>query len=354
MKYLIFSAILLATLTLCREKTELMSPKQKETGTIICSMDMTKAPKEVNSIKGFLSRSEEDTIFFDFVLENDSACTIVENIIIGSWMLQVYAYDISNNPIYYGNKTVSVQPNCTTPVVLFLNPISRSLEITVKWNKHSQSDLIAFFPFNGDAKEKSGHNNHGVVHGATLTTDRFGQPESAYYFDGIDDFIDVGNKPILKVKPPVTITAWIKYMGKDCKILKTSFHKARYFGIMININPHTRRLNLNYGDGGVISPMSRRTKAIEAPMSDNWFHFAGIIRDSLDMDIYINSENIIGDYSGAGGPVQYADTPLIIGKVDTDHTGPSGFMHGKRDDIRIYDCALTEEEIYQIYSSDRL
>ena len=44
--------------------------------------------------------------------------------------------------------------------------------------------LIAYYPFSGNAVDTAGGNN-GTVYNATLTTDRFGNPDSAYYFNGI-------------------------------------------------------------------------------------------------------------------------------------------------------------------------
>ena len=37
------------------------------------------------------------------------------------------------------------------------------------------------------------YNHHGTVHGATLTTDRFGNPNSAYSFNGSTDYIEIPN-----------------------------------------------------------------------------------------------------------------------------------------------------------------
>lgn len=48
------------------------------------------------------------------------------------------------------------------------------------------SGLIAYYPFNGNANDLSGNGHNGIVNGATLTTDRFGNLNSAYYFDGND------------------------------------------------------------------------------------------------------------------------------------------------------------------------
>jgi hypothetical protein len=44
--------------------------------------------------------------------------------------------------------------------------------------------LVAGYEFNGNANDVSGNGNNGVVNGATLTTDRFGNVGSAYAFDG--------------------------------------------------------------------------------------------------------------------------------------------------------------------------
>ena len=49
--------------------------------------------------------------------------------------------------------------------------------------------LVAYYPFDGNANDASSHGNDGTVIGATLTQDMFGNADSAYYFDGIDDYI---------------------------------------------------------------------------------------------------------------------------------------------------------------------
>ncbi len=52
---------------------------------------------------------------------------------------------------------------------------------------------VAYYPFNGNASDVSGHGFNGIVYGATLTTDRFGNQASAYSFNGVNNYIDVGN-----------------------------------------------------------------------------------------------------------------------------------------------------------------
>ena len=49
--------------------------------------------------------------------------------------------------------------------------------------------LVAYYPFNGNANDESGNGDNGVVTGASLTKDRFGVANKAYYFDGKAQYI---------------------------------------------------------------------------------------------------------------------------------------------------------------------
>src|SRR5208282_5892757 len=49
--------------------------------------------------------------------------------------------------------------------------------------------LVAYYPFNGNANDASGNGNNGTVYGATLTADRFGNPNAAYSFNGASAYI---------------------------------------------------------------------------------------------------------------------------------------------------------------------
>lgn len=72
--------------------------------------------------------------------------------------------------------------------------------------------LVACYPFTGNADDESGNGNHGVVIGATLTEDMFGNSESAYYFDGVNDYIRVPHSSDLNINTATgfTIGMWTK------------------------------------------------------------------------------------------------------------------------------------------------
>jgi hypothetical protein len=70
--------------------------------------------------------------------------------------------------------------------------------------------LVAYYPFNGNANDESGNGNNGMASGAILSSDRFGNPDKAYSFDG-KSFIKIANSPSLSSPTQsVTLSAWFR------------------------------------------------------------------------------------------------------------------------------------------------
>ena len=73
------------------------------------------------------------------------------------------------------------------------------------------------YPFNGNATDESGNGNNGTVYGATLTTDRFGNANKAYNFNGVNNYIEMPNSPSLNITDQIIISCWIQYdFVSDC------------------------------------------------------------------------------------------------------------------------------------------
>ena len=75
---------------------------------------------------------------------------------------------------------------------------------------HQSGDLAAYYPFNGNADDESGNNNNGTVSGAVLVPDRHGNPSSAYFFDGVNDYISVPGSSSLNFQNSISINFWIR------------------------------------------------------------------------------------------------------------------------------------------------
>jgi hypothetical protein len=68
--------------------------------------------------------------------------------------------------------------------------------------------LVGWWPFNGNANDESGNGNNGTVSGATLTSDRFGNSNKAYSFNGLNDFIQSDTISYLNLSIN-SISTWI-------------------------------------------------------------------------------------------------------------------------------------------------
>lgn len=69
--------------------------------------------------------------------------------------------------------------------------------------------LVAYYPFSGNTLDASGNNNNATNFGATLTADQWGNPNSAYLFNGISDYMSVANNATLQMTS-ITLCARVK------------------------------------------------------------------------------------------------------------------------------------------------
>ena len=70
--------------------------------------------------------------------------------------------------------------------------------------------LVAWYSFTGNANDASGNGNNGIVSGATLAADRFGNTNSAYSFNGANDnYIEVPDNAMLQ-SPSASWSIWVK------------------------------------------------------------------------------------------------------------------------------------------------
>jgi len=91
-----------------------------------------------------------------------------------------------------------------------MNLSKNVLFLTLFLINHTLHAQVAYYPFNGNTNDIVAGNN-AVVNGATLAPDRNGNPNSAYLFDGIDDYMEVVNPtPFNFGAGEFAVSLWIK------------------------------------------------------------------------------------------------------------------------------------------------
>ena len=206
------------------------------------------------------------------------------------------------------------------------------------WNFTTVGDLIAYYPFNGNANDESGNSLNGAVSEATLTTDRSGNTNRAYNFDGDNDKIAVSDHSLLDITSQISLSAWIYPTETKTQVIirkSSSITPPPPYGLALSETGDTI-FNL--------SPTGQFTQLRKTGYELNKWSFIVGTYDGTTMKLYVNGN--LEKTLPTSGSLNQNDGPLLIG---TRLQLPADTFKGKLDDIRIYNRALSESEIEALY-----
>ncbi len=219
--------------------------------------------------------------------------------------------------------------------------------------------LVAYYPFNGNANDASGNGHNGVVNGATLTTDRFGAPNSAYYFDGLNDYISVPDDDALDLPNIKTISLWFYLQVKNGDPNNVLLNKYRADtpnedGYTMGVNQLTKNEVFGWAkdENGHVTDLATTSsdhEIVSVPFN-KWVHFVFIFNNN-QTTFYVNGV-ALNKESGTLDISHGNNLPLIIGAGMDHYYTIYNYFKGKIDDIRIYNRVLSEPEIQELYYTD--
>ncbi len=211
--------------------------------------------------------------------------------------------------------------------------------------------LVAYYPFDGSAKDESGYTNDGAVNGAQPSSDRIGRANSAYYFNG-SSFITGGNV-IPNYKDGATISCWVKssHVGLQQGAVGKPRPFGDYCGFAIGIEEISgaARAGLNTGSGpgapGVVANEVVNSQASIA--DDRWRHLLATT-DGSKLIFYMDGQ-LIGEKQIVSDPIS-SDRLLQIGREGEGgpQYGPKWFF-GWVDEVRVYNRALSKSDVQQLF-----
>ncbi|MCE3227465.1 MAG: C-terminal target protein [Bacteroidetes bacterium] len=212
------------------------------------------------------------------------------------------------------------------------------------------SDLKLCMPCDGNALDYSGNSNHGAVSGATLTSDRFGNPNRAYQFNGTSNFISAGSFTNYAPTNELTISMWAKsdITTSNCLfIIDPDNMNDRCVGCAQYSHPSGTMMIWDYGDiqgGGRVI-----VTGIPADVN-SWRLYVYIISESGNFKQMYKDGQLVSNTPYTGNNIFNKNKPFYIGGGTSSGGGGSIRWRGKIDDVIIYNRALNNSEIQAIYN----
>jgi hypothetical protein len=193
-------------------------------------------------------------------------------------------------------------------------------------------ELVAYYPFDGDARDYSGNGNDGTNHGATFVSGISGQ---ALRFDGTDDYVSAPVNINPDVMPQMTMAAWVR--ADDDSGMTLISHDNGGFDRTIDIDYRGGGWGWSAfsGSGGVLGYY---------PVTiGQWVFIAAVYdQEASTVKLYVND-------------ALYEETGSLASGWDYVNIGknPSfgAYFYGTIDEVRIYNYALSAAEIQALYES---
>jgi hypothetical protein len=188
----------------------------------------------------------------------------------------------------------------------------------------------------------SGNGNDGTVYGATMTTDRFGNMNSAYEFDGTSDYIDLQNGYDFEER---SISLWTNVYALPSNDLH----------IYISDDPSLSHgftqilTNVVAGDTVLKSSACIAGGIAQSIISTNTWHMITItvcadsVRHYFDGQ-FVGSTEIGTTTSSSGNQTALLGTSRLFDR----------YFSGKIDDVRVYNRCISTEEVLDLYVEEPL
>lgn len=212
------------------------------------------------------------------------------------------------------------------------------------------SGLIACYPFSGNANDATSNGHNGTVFGPVLTNDRFGLAGSAYQFDGVDDYIDIGSFSTFTQSDDFSISVWIKpnqVKPQTILMLQPDDFYDRFNAMAYYSHNGVSSTVWDYGNctaGG-------RLMQIGTVFSPAWQHFVFTVEQGVGMKVYING--VLTNTLSTSSTITNRQRNLWIGG-GWDAAGALFYFDGIIDDMRLYDRAVNGAEVQALHGLEQM
>lgn len=218
-----------------------------------------------------------------------------------------------------------------------------TLQVLVKnLSGTSNSNIIAHYPFLGDALDISGNNLHAEVRGAFLTNDQNDNANAAYRFNGVNHHMTIDADPVLNVTSGISVVCIFKPIRLPEKEVFLASHGSWQNRWKLSITPeNVLRWTINSSSGPI------RDLDAKFPLNENEYYHVTATHDGAHMILYINGE--MQSFTELSGGIRTSQLPMLFAQM---LPGEQEFnFNGVIDEIRIYDGALFPKDADSLFNA---
>lgn len=217
------------------------------------------------------------------------------------------------------------------------------------------SSFYLSYPFTGNANDASGNANNGTVqNGASLTTDRYGAANSAYSFNGSNQYISTTTAIGTPAPQNFSISVWFNTSSAGGMLVGYSASKT---GAASQYDRHIYMDNSGHVYFGIYTTSSGTANTINSTSTyadGNWHHAVATCSTTSGSSLYID-----GELQASSSTMTTAETYTGNGYWRVGYNTLSGWANapsdlyftGSLDDIAIYKSTLTAAQVYSLYGA---
>jgi trimeric autotransporter adhesin len=220
--------------------------------------------------------------------------------------------------------------------------------------------LAAWYSFNGNALDGSGHGNDGTVQNALLCSDRNDFSASAYYFGGGNRQILCPNDTSITNSKNFTASVWFKVenrpSGWQQNVMVSNIGTWMASGgfEIYTGNPPNTDITVMFRNNTHVDQSLSTTGLVNID-SALWYHVVYTLQynsseDSTLASVFLNA-NLIKTQKFYSHIDYSFITPFLVG-VNIDSIGWQRAFKGRIDDIGLWNRALNQSEINHLYSAN--
>jgi hypothetical protein len=238
-------------------------------------------------------------------------------------------------------------------LIFIVAPVSMYAAFTINkpiaTNPNLSSGLVGHWTFDGsnlvqNATDSSGLGNHGRLRSFTSTTTTSGPLGQALTFDGIDDYIRVEDANSLDSTSEVTLSVWVKansWTGEGGGIASLIKKDSNYLLRKDTVaGSGGTGVKILWWDGSNVRYVKANTPSVGV-----WHHIVGVASGNDASRVYVDGVSV----GGAAGTLTALSRVLTnILEIGSGGFGAESF-DGIIDDVRIYNRALSVDEVKRLY-----